>query len=187
LHHAEIKLAASALWGHARRADEERNHHDFDEERDRRIGDPQALTASCRQARRGLVTRAMLTELVEFVAAAREAYVPAIVAAIVTSAKDVLITARKDGQPPWGFVTGEVELGEDPDDAAIREVKEETGLEVRVIGHLGERDHPATGRHVIYILAKPVRGTKVFVGDSDELADVRWAGFTEADDLMPGM
>jgi 8-oxo-dGTP diphosphatase len=110
-----------------------------------------------------------------------------IVAAIVTSAKGVLVTARKDGKPPWGFVTGEIEPGELPEDAAVREVKEETTLEVRVGRLIGERDHPATGRHMIYVAARPVRATKVQVGDESELAEVQWVSLAKADQLLPGM
>jgi 8-oxo-dGTP pyrophosphatase MutT (NUDIX family)/transcriptional regulator with XRE-family HTH domain len=110
-----------------------------------------------------------------------------IVAAIVMSAEGVLITRRQDGKPPWGFVTGEVEPGELAEDAAVREVKEETSLEVRAGHVIGERDHPATGRHMIYLAATPVRGTKVIVGDEAELAEVRWASLDEALALMPDM
>jgi 8-oxo-dGTP diphosphatase len=110
-----------------------------------------------------------------------------VVAVIVTSSEGVLITARKDRNPPWGFVTGEIEPGELPEDAAVREVKEETGLEVRAGQVIGERDHPVTGKHMIYMAAVPVRGTAVFVGDRAELADVRWVGLAEAGVLLPGM
>jgi 8-oxo-dGTP diphosphatase len=110
-----------------------------------------------------------------------------IAAAIVTSASGVLITERRDGKPPVGFVAGECEPGERPEDAAVREVKEETGLEVRTGDVIGERDHPRTGRHMIYLSAKPVRGLEVFVGDQSELSDVRWASVTEALELMPDM
>ena len=112
---------------------------------------------------------------------------PAIVAAIVTSALGVLVGRRNDGKPPWTFIAGEVEPGESPEDAAVREVKEETGCLVRVGEIIGERDHPATGRHMIYMAAHPTHGTDVFVGDEAELAEVRWVGLAEADDLLPGM
>jgi 8-oxo-dGTP diphosphatase len=110
-----------------------------------------------------------------------------IAAAIVTSRRGVLIARRNDGRPPWTFIAGEVEPGERPEDAAIREVKEETGLEIRAGKLIGERDHPATGRHMIYLVARPVRGLAVSVGDEAELAEVRWASLGEADELMPGM
>jgi 8-oxo-dGTP pyrophosphatase MutT (NUDIX family)/transcriptional regulator with XRE-family HTH domain len=110
-----------------------------------------------------------------------------VVAAIVTSPLGVLVGRRNDRRPPWGFISGEIEPGELPDDAAVREVKEETGLEVRAGQLIGERDHPATGRHMIYMAAEPTRGTEVFVGDEAELAEVRWVSLAEADELLPGM
>jgi 8-oxo-dGTP diphosphatase len=111
-----------------------------------------------------------------------------VVAAIVTSARGVLAGRRNDATPPWTFIAGESEPGEQPEDTAIREVKEETGLEVRAGRLIGERDHPATGRHMIYLAARPAgRSTKVVVGDEAELAEVRWLSLTEADELLPGM
>lgn len=112
-----------------------------------------------------------------------------IVAAIVTSDRGVLIGRRNDGKPPWTFIAGEQDAvkDENPADTAIREVKEETGLLVRAGELIGERVHPKTGRRMIYIAAAPTHGTDVFVGDEDELAEVRWVGLAEADELLPGM
>ena len=111
-----------------------------------------------------------------------------VVAVIVTSGLGVLVGRRNDRTPPWGFISGEVEPDELPADAAVREVKEETGLEVRTIGPgIGERDHPVTGRHMLYLAAEPLGDTEVFVGDEAELAEVRWVSLTEADELLPDM
>ena len=40
-----------------------------------------------------------------------------------------------------------------------------------------------------YVAARPVRSEDlaVFVGDTDELAEVRWISLAEADELLPGM
>src|SRR5688500_12556321 len=98
-----------------------------------------------------------------------------VVAAIVTSHLGVLCGRRNDGKPPWTFIAGEIEPGESQLDAAIREVKEETGLLVRAGHHeIGRRVHPKTGRTMIYLACTPTHGTDVFVGDEDELAEVRW-------------
>lgn len=107
-----------------------------------------------------------------------------VVAAIVTSRKGVLVGRRHDGKPPWTFIAGEIEPGESPADAAVREVKEETGLRIRSGGVIGRRVHPKTGRTMVYMAARPANGTDVFVGDSDELAEVKWVSPAEADELM---
>ena len=107
-----------------------------------------------------------------------------IATAIVTSELGVLVGQRRDGRPPWTFISGEVEPGESPAFAAGREVKEEATLNVEVGDLIGERDHPKTGRHMYYLAATPTHGTEIFVGDDDELADVRWVSLTEAEELM---
>lgn len=149
--------------------------------------------ALVRAARQEGVSRGLLHDFIELAAMTAinghtDTVMP-VVAAIVTSARGVLVNRRKDGRPPWGFVAGEVhkDPAERPEDAAVREVKEETGLEVRAGDVIGERDHPATGRRMIYIAAKPVRGTRVLVGDDAELAEVRWVSLAEAEELMPDM
>lgn len=111
-----------------------------------------------------------------------------VVAAIVTSDLGALVGKRNDGKPPWTFIAGEIEPGESAADAAVREVKEETGLVVRAAPReIGRRVHPKTGRTMIYLACEPTEGTAVFVGDVDELAEVRWVSLTEADELLPGM
>jgi 8-oxo-dGTP pyrophosphatase MutT (NUDIX family) len=111
-----------------------------------------------------------------------------VVASIVTSPRGVLIGKRTDGKPPWTFIAGEIEPGESPADAAIREVKEETGLLVGAAEReIGRRVHPKTGRTMIYLACQPVGKLDVFVGDEDELTEVKWATYEEALELLPGM
>jgi 8-oxo-dGTP diphosphatase len=117
---------------------------------------------------------------------AREREQP-VIAAIVTSDRGVLVGRRNDRTPPWTFIAGRSEPGESSTDTIIREVKEETGCIVKVGKRLGERIHPDTGRLMIYYAAKPVHGTEIHVGDEAELAEVRWVGLAEADELLPGM
>lgn len=121
------------------------------------------------------------------VTAAREPEPPPVVAAIVTSELGVLAGRRNDQTPPWTFIAGQIEPGESPADAAVREVKEETGLDVIPGRILGRRVHPGTGRTMIYLAASPASGTDAFVGDEAELAEVRWLDLATADELLPGM
>jgi 8-oxo-dGTP diphosphatase len=110
-----------------------------------------------------------------------------VVAAIVTSRQGVLIGRRADGMPAWTFIAGEQGPDELPRDTVEREVKVETGCEVAAEEIIGERDHPGTGRHMIYVAATPTHETPLIVGDQAELAEVRWASLAEAETLLPGM
>jgi 8-oxo-dGTP pyrophosphatase MutT (NUDIX family) len=107
-----------------------------------------------------------------------------VVVAVVISERGVLLGRRNDGKPPWTFIAGEIEPGESPADAGVREVKEETGLLVAAGQEIGRRVHPTTGRTMIYVAARPMHGTDIFVGDRDELAEVRWVALAEAEQLM---
>jgi 8-oxo-dGTP pyrophosphatase MutT (NUDIX family) len=109
-----------------------------------------------------------------------------IAAAIITSPLGVLVARRHDGRPPWTFIAGALEPGEDPADAAVREAEEETGLRIRTTGVIGRRVHPQTGREMIYLAARPTHGTNAVVGDAQELAEVRWVDLAQADELMHG-
>lgn len=112
-----------------------------------------------------------------------------VVAAIVTSERGVLVGKRTDGRPPWTFIAGVIEFGESSADAAIREVREETGLVVTAAEReIGRRVHPETGRTMIYVACTPAGSTLgAIVGDEDELSEVRWVSADEANELLPGM
>ncbi|HXW43824.1 MAG TPA: hypothetical protein VEL03_03500 [Streptosporangiaceae bacterium] len=56
-------------------------------------------------------------------------------------------------------------------------------VEVRAGPEIGRRVHPATDR-MIYTAAEPTHGTDIFVGDRDEVAEVRWVPLAEAEERM---
>jgi 8-oxo-dGTP diphosphatase len=112
-----------------------------------------------------------------------------IVAIVVTAPDGILAVRRTDKNPLWTFPGGEIEPGETPSAAAVRETKEETGLDVVAGRILGKRMHPQTGRQVIYVAGRPARHAdpgNVFVGDKSDLDDVRWLTRSQLDRLMPG-
>jgi len=56
-----------------------------------------------------------------------------------------MLVVRRSDREEWVFPKGHLEAGELPEAAAIREVREETGLEVRLVGPLGSTEY--TFRH----------------------------------------
>ena len=108
-----------------------------------------------------------------------------VVVAIVSSHLGVLTARRTDGKPPLAFISGEIEPGESPADAAIREVKEETGLIIKTGRIIGRRVHPQTNRSLTYVAAWPASGdTRISVLDEEELSSVQWMSFTEITDAL---
>jgi 8-oxo-dGTP diphosphatase len=118
---------------------------------------------------------------------------PAVAAAIVTSPLGVLVGRRRDGNPPWTFPAGKIEAGESPEDAAVRETLEETGLRICATGVVGSRVHPQTGVPIVYVtaaLAMEDQNTHICTSyetrNDRELTEVRWVSLAEADELMSG-
>ncbi|MDI3422914.1 NUDIX hydrolase [Streptomyces luteolus] len=111
---------------------------------------------------------------------------PGIAAAIVVHEGRVLMVRRRvsEGQLSWQFPAGEVEPGEAREDAAVRETKEETGLDVAAAKLLGERVHPKTGRLMSYSACEVVAGT-AYVADTEELAELAWVSHGEIPQYVP--
>lgn len=110
---------------------------------------------------------------------------PPVVLALVTSGKGVLLSRRREGPIKWGFISGKINPGESPAEAAVREVAEETGLAVRAAEReISRRVHPVNGHTMIYLACEPVAGIDVEVLDTEELAEVRWATLAEALTLL---
>jgi 8-oxo-dGTP diphosphatase len=111
---------------------------------------------------------------------------PGIAAAIVTDAGRVLMVRRRvsEGQLSWQFPAGEIEPGETPEQAAVRETQEETGLIVKAAELLGERVHPKTGRRMSYTACEVLSGTAAVV-DTDELDALAWITRDEIPEYVP--
>jgi 8-oxo-dGTP diphosphatase len=105
---------------------------------------------------------------------------PSIVAAIIVQDGKVLMVRRRvrEGTLSWQFPAGEAETGETAEATAVRETREEVDLTVAPDKVLGERVHPATGRHMMYVACRVIGGT-ARVADDDELDAVEWCGLSE--------
>ncbi|MDG9701694.1 NUDIX hydrolase [Streptomyces sp. DH37] len=112
---------------------------------------------------------------------------PGISAAIVVREGRVLMVRRrvKEGELSWQFPAGGIEAGETPEQAAVRETFEETGLTVDAVKLLGERVHPKTGRLMYYVACSTGVEGEARVADADELAEVAWITHGEIADYVP--
>lgn len=106
-------------------------------------------------------------------------------AVIVRDGKLLMIRRRqREGDLLWALPGGAIEEGEGPEEAAVRETAEETGLVVTAAKLLGERVHPKTGRLMSYTACTPVEG-EARVADEDELDAVAWVAHSEILDYVP--
>jgi 8-oxo-dGTP diphosphatase len=110
-----------------------------------------------------------------------------IAAAIITHGGRVLLIRRAaaEGALSWQFPAGKTEPGESVEDAAVREVLEETGVKVIATHVLGERIHPATAACVVYV-ACTLTGGVAHTASPREVAEARWVSPQEAEELTGG-
>lgn len=111
---------------------------------------------------------------------------PGIAAAIIVHEGRVLMVRRRvsEGRLSWQFPAGEIEPGESPQAAAVRETREETGLVVVAVELLGERVHPQTKRLMSYTACHVVDGS-AYVADTDELAELAWCAHSDLPEYVP--
>jgi ADP-ribose pyrophosphatase YjhB (NUDIX family) len=112
--------------------------------------------------------------------------------AIVFDVDGRLLLIRR-GRPPaagsWSVPGGRCRSGESPADACVREVAEETALQVRVLHLAGrvERAAPGGGTYVIDDFVCALVGGDLRAGD--DAADAGWFAPSELTDLdlVPGL
>jgi len=110
-------------------------------------------------------------------------------AGAVVRRDDGRILVIRRGRPPsqglWSVPGGRVEPGETLEEAARREVAEETGLTIRIGALLGRTDLPA-GPHTVYDVsdfAATVDGDPDTLVPGDDASDARWVTRAEFEAL----
>lgn len=110
-----------------------------------------------------------------------------------------LVFAKKDNQIYFGLVhdvfgywtlsKGHIEENEDPKDGVVREIKEEIGLDIKIVEKLGENEyiasHPEKGKirkQVVYYLAES-EYREMQLESSGGLDGARWFQLSEIPDL----
>jgi 8-oxo-dGTP pyrophosphatase MutT (NUDIX family) len=112
----------------------------------------------------------------------------------IAAAGGVLIAPSDDGplilvihRPKymdWSLPKGKLEEGEGWQEAALREVEEETGYRARVLDELDQvsyRDRKSRQKLVRYWLMEPIEGKFEPHGEVDE---IRWVSMDEAERLL---
>lgn len=102
----------------------------------------------------------------------------------------LLVKTRRDGH--WVFPGGQVEVGENLIDGAIREVKEESGIDVKVSHLVGIFSNTATYEGHSGVKIVPTKVMFDFVCEpiggnlttSDETSDSRWVSKGEVLDMV---
>ena len=93
---------------------------------------------------------------------------------------DVVLAARRTrrGDLAWGLAKGGIEADESPEDAAVREVREETGIEAEIEASLGETRYfyvweDVRIRKTVHFFLMRATGGDPNDRD-DEMEDVQW-------------
>ena len=107
-----------------------------------------------------------------------------VVAAIITKDNKIFATQRgygdfKDG---WEFPGGKVEPGEKPEDAIVREIKEELGADIRVTGCLTtvEHDYPQFHLSMDCFWVELIDGTEMTLLEHEA---AKWLALDELDSV----
>ncbi|MDD5182288.1 MAG: NUDIX hydrolase [Candidatus Nanoarchaeia archaeon] len=122
-------------------------------------------------------------------------YLQFVVNAVIHRGGKVLIGKKIDGPHPanlggkWHFPGGRVEPGEKPEDAIVREMKEETGLDIEVkrfFDVMVLRQYVNNKRGVVvfaWYLVEP-KDDKT-AAPSDDLQEIKWVSKNEAMGYFP--
>ncbi|WP_327376583.1 NUDIX hydrolase [Streptomyces sp. NBC_01216] len=102
---------------------------------------------------------------------------------VIEDGKVLLLNQDTDGPRTWSLPGGKVEDGETLEDALVREMREETGVEVEVGRLLYLCDN--TGAHVVHITfeARLVGGQIGAVTEGADTRPIRGVEFVALDDL----
>ena len=101
---------------------------------------------------------------------------------------------RPQGKKPgtWVLPKGNIDPGESPAETAVREVREETGLEGRIVEKLGDVKYVYTwdGERIFKVVSFfLVRASRGRIGDIEEamrveVAEARWLPLDEAPEVL---
>jgi 8-oxo-dGTP diphosphatase len=107
---------------------------------------------------------------------------------ITNDEKNKVLVVRNNHSSSWSLPGGAVEIEESLSAAAIREAKEETGLDVELFGicAINECIFESNGEHAVFVTfrAKAI-SEELMITRPHEIAQIKWVDIEEANQLMP--
>ena len=95
-------------------------------------------------------------------------------ALIFNRSGQVLLVRQNYGGRYYALPGGAIEAGETPHQAAIREVREEAGVVIRVDRLIGLYTAPSRGRWLAFVFRGVIEGGQPVLPDTGEIAEVGW-------------
>lgn len=103
---------------------------------------------------------------------------------IILNDKKVLLVHQNKGN--WGFPKGHVEDNETEQETAIREVKEETNIDVQIKNNKRFSEQYITDKgtlkEVIYFVANPI--SEDIKPQEEEIQEIKWVNINDAFDII---
>ncbi|AQX54728.1 NUDIX hydrolase [Priestia flexa] len=99
----------------------------------------------------------------------------------------LMVAQEKPNHPElWSVPSGGLEGGETFEECCVREVLEETGYEVEILGQVHEHDTVTYGVdvHIKYFAVQLVGGEKKLQDPDNLIVDVAWKPVAKMDDLF---
>ena len=109
---------------------------------------------------------------------------------VVKDGKVLMIHVRTlSGRKVWTFPKGHIEKGESREEAALREVEEETGVRAKIKKELGnftyffrDKDGKLVKKTVYWFLMEPIEETEIKT--PEEVIEVKWVELEDAKKLV---
>lgn len=96
--------------------------------------------------------------------------------------KNTVLLRQHDKYKIWLSIGGHIELGEDPNEAALREVKEEVGLDVQLWSGYA---YPVQGNEQVKVLIPPMHINRHSVSPTHEHISMVYFATTKSSDVRP--
>lgn len=84
----------------------------------------------------------------------------------------------------WAFPGGNIDEGETSEEALAREIRNETGLKVKVLKKISERIHPQFSVSIKYYECEIVPGSMKPITDVHEIESLKWVNPSELKDYF---